>query len=204
MLFNELVPLCLAPAFVLDTMGDCNYGVHFSSCEDMVQHYYTDNNYSGVYVLKSDSDEESAKFFRVVEAIAKEEGGGVTVVCDEIDKFCNPHSIDPTLNRMIRYGRRDGINCIFACRRISEINPSIRAQVDLYLSFRQIEPGDIKALKDRSSRGAEVVKSLSLYRETGKHSEFVILGTIPDSYISLITHNSYISLESNNEPETLN
>lgn len=188
LIFKTLVPALPAPVFVLDTMNDVPYGLHFGSCPELIE-FVVDGrkNGSGVYVLNSESDSDSEMFFRMSYSM----GARHTIVVDEVDKFAGTRSMDEYLNRIIRYGRRREISCIFAARRPSEISPTIRAQSDLLVSFVQTEPVDIKAMRERSEL-ADKLPELKTYRETGKPSEYIVMGDgfYIEPYSSILVYDS--------------
>lgn len=193
MTFDTLVPLCPAPVFVLDTLGgDIGYGVHYSDLHAMALDVVHGDNHSGVYVFNSSSDIHSDAFFNVVEKIAEDGRGPITLVLDEIDKFCSSHSVNDALDRMVRYGRRYGINILAASRRTGEINKGIRSQADFFISFKQVEPGDVKAIAERSKTGAARVNELDLWRNTGTHSQFIVVGELPGRFDSIKENSSFI------------
>lgn len=172
MIFKKIIPALPAPVFVLDSMGDAKYGLHFDTCQSLVDHLISGRgNDSGVYVLGSESDLDSEMFFEM----SYKMGQRHTIVVDEVDKWASTRMMDDNLNKIIRYGRRRGISCVFAARRPSEISPTIRAQSDLIVSFVQTEPVDIKALRERSAV-ADNLPWLKTYRETGKPSEYIVFG----------------------------
>jgi len=202
LLFSRLVPLCPAPCFILDTMGDVDYGLHFDSCRDLASYFTGSNNKSGVYVLRARNENEAECFFKVIEAISQNYTGEITVVVDEIDKFCSVWAINPILDRMIRYGRRDGVNFLFAARRTSEVHPQIRAQADAIISLRQDMPNDVKALRARTP-DADMVTTLDVYKETGRESSFIVIGNLPEEFYSITQLSSYTLTRKSNESKTL-
>lgn len=195
MLFKSLVPLCNYPTLILDTLGgDVLMGVHFDNMPELTEYFLSGNNFSGIYVLNSESAEDSESFFRTVWNLGRSGYGPLWIVVDEVDQFCTSHTVDPYLDKIIRYGRRYGLNCLFASRRVGEINKGVRSQSDFLLSFRQIEPGDVKAVSERTVQGADMLPSLGLWRNTGKHSEFIIAGELPRCFHPVKENVSFIPL----------
>lgn len=195
MLYRCLVPRCTAPAFVLDSLGgDVPYGIRYKAPLDMAESFAYGENHSGVYILDASTDKDCSSFFSIVHEIGKQHDGKITLVVDEVDKYTTTHKMDPELDQMIRYGRRYGIDCLFASRRVGEINVSIRSQVDCFISFNQTEPSDIKAIKDRSSEAARAVTSLELWRNTQKESEFIIIGELPNNFLHLEDRTGFVPL----------
>lgn len=168
----KIVPALSAPVFILDTMDDFPYGLHFSSTMSMCEYIVAGRqNDSGIYVVKADSDEDAEQFFYASFNMGVEH----TIVVDEVDKFAGTHNIDDYLNRIIRYGRRRGVSCVFAARRPVELHPTIRAQSDVILSLRQDAPEDIATMKKRGGAATDL-PGLSLYRNTGQESEYLSFG----------------------------
>lgn len=188
LLFNRIVPLCSAPCFILDTMGDVGFGVQYETTEELVNDYFDGENWSGVYVLKAENNDESSTFFRCVYEICKDRAkkgqGRATLVVDEVDKFCSSFSIDETLDHVVRYGRRHGMNLICAARRTVEVHTQIRAQADCIISLFQDHPKDIKALQERDPN-AYIVGTLNTFRKSGQESEFICVGDFPIEFQSL-------------------
>lgn len=93
--------------------------------------------------------------------LAKACGAGTTLIVEEIDFFCQPNFAEPGLDKLIRYGRNDGINLIYTGKRFADISRRLTSQTDRFLLFRISEPGDLDGIRKRfGDEVAEKVRSL--------------------------------------------
>jgi hypothetical protein len=66
------------------------------------------------------------------------------IVVEETDLFCTTSQIDPSLDRLIRYGRHRKLDLVFLSRRPAEVHRNVTAQADVIVSFKQTEPRDLE------------------------------------------------------------
>jgi Cdc6-like AAA superfamily ATPase len=143
-LIRSVFPRLPRPVFVLDTLNEFDMGVQFQTSDEIVDFLMEGRpNRSGVYVLNTQTDEDSEALFSLVATMRVP----CTLVVDEVDLFCNPHQINADLRDLIRYGRHWKVNLLFAARRAAEVNRNVTAQSDVLISFRQTETRDIQSLK---------------------------------------------------------
>jgi hypothetical protein len=88
------------------------------------------------------NDEEYSKSFASLYALAQHTRGNIPNVCvvvDEVDLWSGPDKgdIDPSLSRLLRYGRHFGVSWIANCRADVHTNRDIRMNAAETLVFRQ-------------------------------------------------------------------
>lgn len=75
-----------------------------------------------------------------------EKGKGLIFDVDEVDQFCPPHEkleiFSPELNKVVEYGRHQGISMRWNARRIYTVHPKVRAATREYRIYRYNEPLD--------------------------------------------------------------
>ena len=72
------------------------------------------------------------------------------IVIEETDLYCTTSQIEPSLDRLVRYGRHRNLDLVFLSRRPAEVHRNITAQADVIISFRQTEPRDLEYFKQIS------------------------------------------------------
>jgi len=73
-----------------------------------------------------------------------------TLIAEEADKICDPHQINPAFKQITAWGRHDAQSMIWIARSPFEVNPRLREQADVIVSFRQ---DDLNAVRYMNSRG---------------------------------------------------
>ncbi len=86
-----------------------------------------------------------------------------TIVIEEIDRFCSPYWIEPRLDRLVRYGRHKNISIIGVSRRPVEIHRNLTANANEIISFRMIEPNDLKYFRQISTNFSMEIQHLGRY-----------------------------------------
>lgn len=143
-LTREILLAYEPPILVIDTMNEFHIGLQFERASHLRDYIVSGRrNVSGIYVLNSQTDEDSRLFFRLLASSR----AACTAVVDEASLFCNPNYIDENLNASIQYGRHWRQNLIFNARRPAEINRNLTAQSDCIVSFRQTEARDVATLR---------------------------------------------------------
>ena len=74
--------------------------------------------------------------------------GDTTLIIDEAHLWGRGADFDSGLRQIIRMGRHRRINVIMITHRPADLDPLIRMQSDIIISFRQTEMIDIKGFKD--------------------------------------------------------
>ena len=178
------------PTFIIDALSEYrDFGVHFYSSESLFRFVIDGRpNMTRIYVLNTQHDDESERFFRFVRWLKN-----VSVVVDECDMYAGTHNIDPNLSEIVRYGRHRNISLLCAARRPSEINITIRSQSDSIVSFKQDETSDVKRLAERWGSEAERVRDLGEY-------QFIVFGDLTYFVQSdILIYNNFNKTEKNDE-----
>lgn len=156
---NRLIPRYDKPIFILDSNGEYSQGLIFRDSKDF--HLYLiqgKTNPCGVYILRPKYPEDSENFFKIAYAI-----GNLTLIIDEVDKYCSPHYISPEFRAIINYGRHSAINVIAAARRAARVNSDLLSQSDYLVSFRQTGKNDLDAFR-KIYDGIDGVITLNRYK----------------------------------------
>jgi hypothetical protein len=138
---------------VFDTLAEYTGGVFIYDPQSFID--YLKLNLDRLYkiVLRCDNDEDFSICFEACRAVY--DG---TLVVEEIDFYCSPTFIEPSLQKLIKYGRHRQINLIGVSRRAAEVNRNLTAQSDCIVTFQQEENRDIEYMSRRI--GAENAESL--------------------------------------------
>ena len=96
-------------------------------------------NFNAVARFRSQIDERS--FFRMANTMSN-----FLLCIDEAEIYLDPRKSDEHFMEMVRYGRHQNISILAVARRIPEISIDFRAMATNIISFKQIEPGDLKHL----------------------------------------------------------
>jgi hypothetical protein len=84
-------------------------------------------------------------------------------VAEEVDWICTPSKIEPSFEKIIKYGRHYGINIFAASRFPAEVNILLRSQADEIISFQQTEQGHLEYMAKRGFNPEEL-KNLEQYK----------------------------------------
>ncbi len=102
----------------------------------------------------------------------------VMFVVDEIDYFCNAHMIPRDFDEIVKRGRHQALQLIVATRRPHEIPPIIRSQISRLVTFRHLEPGDLKYLREISGVEEDRIQALEDFHYIEWRSGKIIEGTV--------------------------
>jgi hypothetical protein len=86
------------------------------------------------------------------------EFGNCTLLCEEVDTLCSATWIDPSLKKIVSYGRHRNIALVAVSRRLPEVSRMLSAQANRIVTFRQAEGVDLSALKVRGFDLSEVAR----------------------------------------------
>lgn len=87
----------------------------------------------------------------------------VLVFIDEASFYQTTSYINPSLDKIIRYGRHYRIDIIMVARRPTELNRISTAMCDILYCFRITEPNDLDYLKRVDARLPDIVSRLKKY-----------------------------------------
>lgn len=91
--------------------------------------------------------------------------GNIWLIVDEVDLYCSPYNSDPTLKRIVRYGRHKAINLIAISQRPANVARDVTAQADAIVIFSTTENRDLDYLRYRIGETAALAASkLPLYQ----------------------------------------
>lgn len=113
-----------------------------------------DFHISAVY----DDDKEYTKLFNgLVNLIRAGKGKArpFLLVVDEVDLFSSPSHIEPSLSRLLRYGRHASMSWAVACRADVETHRDVRMNASEVILFRQ---GMLSAEMKRILKDSEIVR----------------------------------------------
>lgn len=85
-----------------------------------------------------------------------------TLVVEEVSWFCDTHTIDPSIQSILQYGRHSQINLVTVARWPFEINRNLTRAADFVASFRQTEPNDLKYFRSINEEQANRLPELGL------------------------------------------
>lgn len=74
--------------------------------------------------------------------------GNMTIVIEEISNFSSSHSLSPTLEQLVRFGRHVDISLIGISQRFADIGLLLRNNFDVLITFNLSAPNDIKYLAE--------------------------------------------------------
>lgn len=150
---NWLVPGIVKnkPVVIADSMNEYTAGLRFSSFDQFYTHirsrggFISDSDIkrNEVYIVQIKSDLEAKKLFSFsasCEAVH-------CLVVEEASKYCSAYTINDDLNRLIAYGRHDGISLVFTAQRFAQLSKMVTSQTDIFVSFAQTEQNDVKIIK---------------------------------------------------------
>lgn len=107
----------------------------------------------------------------------------ITLVLEEIDMHADSRSIDPILEKLIKYGRHHNLNLIGVCRRPYELNAIFRSQADSVVTFQQHEIRDLEYLIKTFDADPQLIKYLDGH-------ESLVLRADPVTLIKDLTNRS--------------
>ena len=102
----------------------------------------------------------------------------VVFVVDEIDYFCNAHMIPRDFDEIVKRGRHQELQLIVATRRPHEIPPIIRSQISRLITFRHVEPNDLRYLQEISGVDGDRIQKLENFRYIEWNNGNVIEATV--------------------------
>lgn len=105
----------------------------------------------------------------------------ITLVLEEIDLHADSRSIDPILEKLIKYGRHHNLNLIGICRRPYELNTIFRSQADSLVTFQQHEIRDLEYLVKTFDANPQLIKYLDGH-------ESITLRADPETLIKDLTN----------------
>jgi len=123
-------------------------GVIFNDWRDVVEyiHKFKSGRFRAVFrPTEGREDESIGEVLDVVNDI-----NNYTLVMEEVDYVCDPWTIHPELERLVKYGRHFRRNLIWISRNAAEVNRDLTRQSDTLVTFRQTEPIDLKYLRSFS------------------------------------------------------
>ncbi len=138
---RHIIPL-FKRILIIDGQGDYEYTI----CENIrtLKTALEQNHEKEYFAINyRPFDYNTDGFFKLAEKIVN-----VTIVVDEIGRYSSPYYINPDLEKIAQYGRHYRQSLIYLSRRPAETNRNITAQVDTIISFRQIEPIDLKYFRE--------------------------------------------------------
>jgi hypothetical protein len=109
-----------------------------------------------------DNDEEYEKLFAGLVRLIRTGKGKAPpflLVVDEIDLFSSPSTIEPSLSRLLRYGRHASMSWAVACRADVETHRDVRMNASEVVLFRQ---GMLSNEMKRIIKDAEIVREGAL------------------------------------------
>lgn len=74
--------------------------------------------------------------------------GNMTLVIEEISNFSSAHSLSPTLEQLVRFGRHVDISLVGISQRFADIGLLLRNNFDVLITFNLSAPSDIKYLSE--------------------------------------------------------
>lgn len=161
---NKILPL-LPSYIVIDVLDEYN-GFSVRSFEELLDSV----NKKKKIVCKFDDDLDTSFAFELIW-----EMGNTNLILEEIDIHADPRSIDPTLERIIKYGRHRNISMIGICRRPYELNTIFRSQADSVITFEQHELRDVEYLVKTFGAGSEDIQRLGKYEHITLREEPISL-----------------------------
>lgn len=72
--------------------------------------------------------------------------GGLTFICDEVDRLCGPREEREDIRGAWQRGRHVGMSILAAGQRLPLINVTVRAQSEIFGVCRQDEPRDVETI----------------------------------------------------------
>lgn len=111
------------------------------------------------YFNETDPVSMAEEFERVAQAVHA--CRDMVFVVEEVDLYTNPHFLPFAFERLISVGRHRDIALFVTSRRPASVHPLIRSQANQIVTFRQIEPRDLKWLAEvMGEEAAEKVRTL--------------------------------------------
>lgn len=107
--------------------------------------------------IRADDPAENQKTFEWFLLLARRVGEyseGVTILVDEVDMYCSPHSVPMGLDWLCRYGRHAGVSMVCCSRRPAEMPRILTSQASHLYVFRTSEPTDVAHI--RAATGGDV------------------------------------------------
>lgn len=74
--------------------------------------------------------------------------GSMILAVDEVDRFCGPSWMEPTLDFVVNCGRHRRLSLIYTSRRPQRIARELTSQTREFRIFRMTEPRDIQSLSE--------------------------------------------------------
>lgn len=166
-----IIPLLPEPVLIADTMNEYNDGTVYQSFDDFFKKLKRKRtSLKGVHIIKLKDSVQAKKLF-AFSAIVEQKH---SIVIDEADKFCNPYSIDPGLEKLLNYGGHHSVSCVFAARRTAKLHRDVTSQSDFIVSFAQTESTDLKGLAGYTDF-TEIIRKL-------ERCKFLAFGDIRDPF----------------------
>lgn len=99
-------------------------------------------------VYRSPNDTDMDNFFALINTRNREthrfELTDFSLVFEEVDLHCSPYYVHDGIKYLTRYGRHSGRSFLYVSRRPAAVNRDMTSQTDLMISFKQVEPNDLK------------------------------------------------------------
>lgn len=99
-----------------------------------------------------------------------------TLVCEEVENWCNARYIQQNLEELISFGRHFSRSLVWISRSPFEINRDLTRQSDVLISFIQSEPVDLKYLANYTfDRDIKTLPEYDFawYGDIQKYTDFV-------------------------------
>jgi len=139
---------------IVDPMHEYN-GVICNSYHEVVDVLVEYLEYNFKIVYRPPNDEDIDNFFQILNT---DEMVDYTFVMEEADLHCSAWYLHPEIKKLTRYGRHSGRNLIFVSRRPAAVSRDMTSQMDVMISFTQIEPIDLKYFSNfRFNRDVETL-----------------------------------------------
>ena len=152
----------LARVIVFDIMNEYDHKdfikfYEFESFREYVKEHFKEKDLK--IIIKFDNEDDYAKSIELAYLI-----GNITIVLEEIHNYASATSIDPELNKIIRYGRHKDISIIGTSQRFNDLHLLYRNNIDVLIAHSLTMPNDLKYLAQIGfvgKEGAEQIGNLS-------------------------------------------
>lgn len=155
----------LSRVIVLDPMSEYSDGVVFEDFPSLLE--FMERNHLGQFraICRFRSDEEYLKAIELCLMI-----GSMWIVVEELNYFITAQSKEKEFLQLFRFGRHYNVSIMAIAQRAAEVPKTFTSQADEIISFRQVEPRDLKYMSQISYIGSEGALRISLLEKatTGK------------------------------------
>lgn len=125
---------------IIDVMNEYE-GTIVETFDDFIDYIIDRENF--VVCVRFTDDEDYEFLFRTIFEVSN-----ILLVLEEAELYISPSERRNEFLKLVKYGRHRDISIIGIARRISELSPQLRSQVDKIYTFKQTEPKDLKVLKE--------------------------------------------------------